>query len=230
MLTKNIDEFQKVISYKFNDIEILRTALTHSSYASEFALKSNNERMEFLGDSILGFIVVENLYKKFPEYKEGELSQLKSKIVSAHSLSAWAKEISLGDFVYLGKGQDTKKARGRENLLCDSFEALIGAIYLDGGVEEAKNFILKFLHKPPSFETTDFKSKLQEIIQSQYAVLPEYKVLKETGPDHNKYFEMAVYLRKRLLGVGKGHSKKEAEQFAAQKAIDNIKELELKGK
>ncbi|MDR2860820.1 MAG: ribonuclease III [Elusimicrobiota bacterium] len=222
MYKKDLDRFQKIISYEFNDIDILIIALTHTSFASEFRLKEHNERMEFLGDSILGFIVVEHLYKKFPDLKEGELSKIKSTIVSAYNVSKWAKEIFLGSFISLGKGEDTKKSRSRESLLCDAFEALIGAIYLDGGIEKAKDFVSSFLIKSTEIETIDFKSKLQEFIQSQYMQLPEYKVLKETGPDHDKYFESAVYLKDRLLGVGKGHSKKEAEQLAAHKAILNI--------
>ncbi|MDR2771887.1 MAG: ribonuclease III [Elusimicrobiota bacterium] len=227
MLTNHFDKFQKIIDYKFKNVEILKTALTHSSYASEFVLRYNNERMEFLGDSVLGFVVVESLYKDFPEYREGELSRLKSKIVSAHNLSIWAKEVSLGDFVLLGKGQNTPRERMRPNLLSNSFEAVICAIYLDGGIESARKFILRFLHRLPVIDMNDFKSKLQEIAQSQYAILPEYKVLKETGPEHNKCFEMAVYLKKKLLGTGTGYSKKEAEQIAAQQAISNIKGMKL---
>jgi ribonuclease-3 len=224
MPSKDLNKFQTIIEYQFNNLEILTMALTHSSYAAEFALKDYNERIEFLGDSVLGLIVADSLYKKFPDKQEGDLSQLKSKMVSAQNISAWAREISLGDYVILGNGQDGSKARNRENLLCDSFEALIGAIYLDGGYEKANEFVLKFLYKPLKFAAMDYKSELQELIQSKYCVLPSYRIIKQKGPDHNKYFESAVYIRGKLLGIGGGYSKKESQQLAAQKALINIKE------
>ena len=224
MSSKDLDKFQTIIDYQFNNLEILTMALTHSSYAAELALQDYNERIEFLGDSVLGLIVSDSLYKKFPEQQEGDLSQLKAKMVSAQNLSVWAREIYLGDFVFLGGGQNSKKARDRDNLLCDAFEALIGAIYLDGGYEKARDFVLKFLYKPLKLAATDFKSELQEISQSQYGVLPNYRVIKQKGPDHNKYFESAVYIRGKLMGIGGGYSKKESQQLAAQKALINIKE------
>jgi ribonuclease-3 len=228
MLSKDLQHLQELIDYKFKDIKFLTIALTHSSYASEFSLNDYNERMEFLGDSVLGFIVVDNLYKKFPDSSEGELTKLKSQIVSAPNLSVWAKEISLDTFISMGRGQNNKKARNRENLLCDVFEAVVGAIYLDGNIESVRAFISKFLDKQPALKTIDFKSKLQELIQIQTSQLPQYKILKETGPDHNKHFDVAVYVNKECLGKGSGYSKKEAQQIAAAQALEKIKAVDDK--
>ncbi|GHT15290.1 ribonuclease 3 [Endomicrobiia bacterium] len=223
MLNKNWEKFQKIIEYKFGDPKILATALTHKSYAAETVGENYNRRMEFLGDSILSAIVAETLYLRYPRESEGKLSQFKAQIISAHNLSSWAREMDLGGCIYLGKSEDTKEARQRESLLCDVFEAVIGAIYLDGGFENAKKFVLRFLNDQKEIEITDYKSRLQEILQSIYKELPEYKVIKESGPDHNKKFEVAVYIKSELLGKGSGNSKKEAQQFAAKQAMKNIR-------
>lgn len=222
MSSESLDKLQKVIEYKFNNLEVLITALTHKSYAAETGLKIYNERMEFLGDSILSAIVAESLYCRYSGETEGILSQLKSQIVSSQNLSGWAKDIKLGEYILLGRSEDTKEARSREGLLCDVFEAIVCAVYLDGGFDNAKKFVLKFLDKQQKIVITDYKSRLQEAAQSEYKVLPEYKVLKESGPDHDKNFEVAVYVKNKLLGKGRGHSKKEAQQLAAEKAMRNI--------
>ncbi|MDR2426599.1 MAG: ribonuclease III [Endomicrobium sp.] len=222
MSNKSLDELQKVIGYEFKNPEVLITALTHKSYAAESGPKIYNERMEFLGDSILSAIVAEYFYLRYPDEPEGKLSQLKSQIISSQNLSVWAKEIKLGGFILLGRSDDTKEARGREGLLCDVFEAVVCSVYLDGGLDEAKKFVLKFFDKQREIIITDYKSRLQEIAQSEYKVLPEYKVLKEYGPDHDKNFEVAVYVKDKFLGKGAGHSKKEAQQAAAEKAIKYI--------
>jgi ribonuclease-3 len=223
MLSKDYEKLQDIFEYKFNNLEILRTALTHKSYAVEYGKKNYNERMEFLGDSILSVIIVETLYLIYPSESEGKLSQLKAQIVSASNLSIWAKEINLGDYIFLGKSEDVFEARNRESLLCDVFEAIIGAVYLDGGFEHAKRFVLKFLDTQKEIVITDYKSRLQELTQSVYKELPEYKIIKEFGPDHNKKFEVTVYVKRRLLGTGTGNSKKEAQQSAAEQAMKNIK-------
>jgi ribonuclease-3 len=152
------------------------------------------------------------------------LSQLKAQIVSASNLSIWAKEINLGFYILLGRSEDAFEARNRESLLCDAFEAIVGAIHLDGGFENAKKFVLKFLDIRREIIITDYKSRLQEEAQSVYKELPEYRIIKEFGPDHNKKFEVAVYVKNRLLGKGIGSSKKEAHQSAAKQAMENIKE------
>ncbi|MCL2390111.1 MAG: ribonuclease III [Endomicrobia bacterium] len=223
MKNREIEKLQKVIEYTFNNLEVLITALTHKSHAAGSGFKNYNERMEFLGDSILSAVVADALYKRYPEETEGKLSQLKSQIVSAQNLSSWAKLINLGDFIFLGKSEDSKEARNREGLLCDAFEAVSGAIYIDGGFENAKKFVLKFLDGQKEIEITDYKSRLQESSQSDCKELPKYKIIREFGPDHDKKFEAAVYIKDRLLGKGVGHSKKEAQQEAAKKALENIK-------
>jgi ribonuclease-3 len=224
MLTKDYEKLQEIIEYKFNNLEVLRTALTHKSYAAEYdGKKSYNERMEFLGDSILSAVIVETLYLLYTNESEGKLSQLKAQIVSAPNLSIWAKKINLGDYIFLGKSEDVFEARKRESLLCDVFEAVVGAVYLDGGFENAKKFVLKFLDAQEEIIITDYKSRLQELAQSVYKEIPEYKIIKEFGPDHNKKFEAVVYVKKRLLGRGIGSSKKEAQQSAAEQAMKNIK-------
>jgi ribonuclease-3 len=224
MLTKDYEKLQEIIEYKFNNLEVLRTALTHKSYAAEYGgKKSYNERMEFLGDSILSAVIVETLYLIYTNESEGKLSQLRAQIVSAPNLSIWAKKINLGDYIFLGKSEDVFEARNRESLLCDVFEAVVGAVYLDGGFENAKKFVLKFLDAQKEIIITDYKSRLQELAQSVYKELPEYKIIKEFGPDHNKKFEAVVYVKKSLLGRGIGSSKKEAQQSAAEQAMKNIK-------
>ncbi|MDR2066791.1 MAG: ribonuclease III [Endomicrobium sp.] len=223
MLSKKIIKFQKVIEYSFNDLEVLLTALTHKSYAFQIGQKSCNERMEFLGDSVLSTIVAEALYLRYPTDNEGKLSQLKSQIVSTPNLSVWAQKIKLGNYIFLGKNNDTRESRKRESLLCDVFEAVVGAVYLDGGFENARNFVLKFLDFKREIVITDYKSKLQEIAQRLYKKIPDYRIVKEFGPDHNKKFKAAVFVNSELLGNGVGSSKKEAHQAAAQKALKNLK-------
>jgi ribonuclease-3 len=226
MLNNNFEKFQEIIEYKFNNLEVFKTALIHKSYASECCTNKNyNERMEFLGDSILSAIIAETLYLRYPDETEGKLSQLKAQIVSSSNLSIWAKEINLGLYIFLGKSEDISEARNREGLLCDVFEAVVGAIYLDGGFDNAKKFVLKFLDVSKEIIITDYKSRLQEAVQSLYKELPEYKIIKEFGPDHSKKFKVAVYVKGQLLGKGIGNSKKEAQQSAAEQAMKNIKNL-----
>ena len=223
MLSKKIVKFQKIIGYSFNNLEILLTALTHKSYASQIGQNSCNERMEFLGDSVLSAIVAETLYLRYHRDTEGKLSQLKAQIISAPNLSVWAQKINLGDYIFLGKSDDTRESRERESLLCDVFEAVVGAVYLDGGFENARNFVLKFLDFKQEIVITDYKSKLQEIAQRLYKKIPDYRIIKEFGPGHNKKFEAAVFVNSELLGNGVGSSKKEAHQVAARKALKNVK-------
>jgi ribonuclease-3 len=222
MLNKNHEILQKIIGYKFNSPEVLITALTHKSCTTEAITKKCNERMEFLGDSILSAIVAETLYARYPYESEGRLSQLKAHVVSTHNLSAWARTIDLGCYIFLGKSENEKEARYRKNLLCDAFEAVAGAIYLDGGFENVKKFVLKFLDGQKEIVVTDYKSKLQEITQLVYKNLPKYKIIREFGPEHSKKFEASVYINDIFLGKGMGISKKEAHQFAAKEAIKNI--------
>ena len=221
-MSDNFEEVQKNLGYEFHDLNFLKIALTHRSYSSEYGLKYCNERMEFLGDGILSAVVSEYLYNKYSEDNEGKLSQIKAQIVSAKSLSAWAKEIKLDKFILISKSEDSNFARQRESLLCDSFEAIIGAIYLDSNFEIVKDFIHKFLSLEQTIELTDYKTSLQELVQAQFQTLPEYKVVREYGPDHDKKFEIAVFIEGKKFGLGIGSSKKEAEQNSAKQAYRKL--------
>jgi ribonuclease-3 len=221
-MSNDIKKLEKILDYKFHNLDLLKKALTHKSFAAEAGISEFNERMEFLGDAILAGVVADYLYNKFPDQDEGRLSQLKSQIVSGHNLCRWAKELKTGDYIYISKSEEMSGGRKRDNLLSDSLEALIAAIYLDGGFEASRKFILGYLMKQKRLVVTDSKSKLQEMIQSKYKVLPEYKVMGESGPDHEKIFEVAVFLSKTKLGAGEGRSKKEAEQAAARAALRKI--------
>jgi len=219
----NLKILQGNLGYQFKNQDYLKLALTHRSYSSEYGLKDCNERMEFLGDSILSAVVAEFLYDKYVNDNEGKLSQLKSQIVSAKNLSKWAKNINLDKFILISKSEELNSARNRDTLLCDSFEAIIGAIYLDSDFLITSDFIKKFLSSQKKFVVVDYKSTLQEKVQSEFQTLPQYKVLKEYGPDHDKKFEVGVYINESLLGIGVGISKKEAEQMSAKQASKKLK-------
>lgn len=223
-----LSKLEKEIGYKFKDKEIIQRGLTHKSYADEAGLSEYNERMEFLGDSILSAVVAEYLYDKYHADDEGRLSQLKSQLVSRINLGKWAKNIDLGEYIYISKGEEASGGRKRESLISNTFEALIAAIYIDGGFEPAKKFICTHLDTHRRVVINDAKSKLQEYIQSEYKALPEYKIVGESGPDHEKIFEVGVFFKKTLLGSGAGKSKKEAEQAAAKKALKKIREKNKK--
>jgi len=224
MSTNELTELQNVIGYQFSEIELLRRALTHTSYAAETGIRCHNERMEFLGDSILSSAVADFLYHKYPDQQEGRLSQLKSQIVSRQNLSRWAREIKLGNYLYISKGEEANGGRQRESLLSDALEAVIASVYLDGEYGAAKKFIFSYLTRQKRLIVTDTKSKLQEYIQSHYQTLPEYRIISASGPDHEKRFEVGVYLNKSLLGQGAGCCKKEAEQAAARLALRAIRD------
>ena len=221
-MSDNLQEIQNIIKYKFKDEQILQLALTHKSYSAEKGLLHCNERMEFLGDSILSAVVSCYLYNKYSDAEEGILSQKKAQIVSAANLADWAKEIKLDSFVLINQNEEKNGARKRETLLCDSFEAVVGAIFLDGGFKLAENFINSFLKSHHKIEIVDYKTKLQEKVQSLFQTLPKYIVIKETGPDHDKNFEVAVYIKNKVFGKGKGSSKKQAEQAAARIALNKM--------
>lgn len=216
-------ELQKVIKIKFRNQRFLTEALTHKSYAIESVPPvRDNERLEFLGDSLLSTIVSSYLYKAHPEDDEGLLSQRKAHLVSRKTLYHWAKEINLGKYLYLSRGEEATGGRERESILANAFEAVLGAIYLDKGFTGAEKFILQRLKQKKFVQKIDCKSQLQEILQGKYKLVPEYRVIKESGPDHNKTFEIGVYFKKKLLGRGMGKSKKEAEQEAAKNALNKL--------
>lgn len=221
-----LSELQTKIGYRFNNVKTLKKSLTHSSYANEHKSEGSvcNERLEFMGDSVLGFVCAELLFKKFPSRHEGELSKLRSSLVCESALSGYALEIELGKYLLLGHGEDQAGGRERPSILSDAFEALLAAIYLDGGMQEAKNFILPFLEKAIEDDSQytlcrDYKTALQEIAQKNPGEIIRYTTVNETGPDHDKQFAVNVYLNSNLLATGIGKSKKEAEQDAAHKAL-----------
>ena len=212
-------EFEKNIHYTFNDKELLRTALTHSSYANEKKGKIRfNERLEFLGDAVLQLITSEKLFKENPNMPEGKMSKQRAALVCEDALAGYAHEINLGDYLNLGKGEETTGGRKRPSILSDAFEAVIGAIFLDGGMEPAKKFVLHFVDAA-HLSLRDYKTLLQEIIQQNPGEKLSYVVTEESGPDHDKQFTMEVHLNSNVIGKGTGKSKKHAEQAAAKEAL-----------
>ncbi len=221
-------ELQRRLGYRFLKEELLCHALTHSSYANEHHLKreQNNERLEFLGDAVLEMISSESLYKNNPEMPEGELTKLRASLVCEPTLAQCAKEIDLGAFLLLGKGEETTGGRERSSILSDAFEAVIGAIYLDGGFTNAKEFIERTVLSDVEHRTLfcDSKTILQELIQSGHKGTLSYRLLSETGPEHMKRFTVCACLDDTVLAKGEGKTKKAAEQEAAYRSI-----LKLRG-
>jgi len=222
-------EFENEINYIFKDKNLLRQAFTHSSYAHEEKMNylKNNERLEFLGDAVLELTISHYLYDNFADMSEGDLTKFRANVVCETSLAKGAAMINVGKYVLLSKGEEQTGGRARASILSDVFEAVIGAIYLDGGFEEARKFIMNILKKyivdaRNNFHINDFKTHLQEIIQKNHKGSLKYTIIKEEGPDHNKTFTANVTHGSRLLGTGKGKSKKEAEQKAAGVALQGI--------
>ena len=222
----DLKEFQARIGYEFNNINLLRQALTHSSYANEKHMKklSDNERLEFLGDAVLEVVSSEFLYQNYTDVPEGELTKLRASIVCEPTLALCTKEMDLGRYIYLGKGEDHTGGRKRKSILSDALEAVIGAIYLDGGFANAKEFVLKYIltdieHKQLFY---DSKTILQEVVQGEHEKLT-YDLISENGPDHNKSFTVEARVGSRVLGEGTGRTKKAAEQEAAYKALLMLK-------
>ncbi len=228
MLQKTYLDYKRiyeVIDYTFKNKELLTTALTHSSYANELHDGTKyNERLEFLGDSVLSIVVSDYIYLNCPELPEGKLTKLRASLVCEKSLYQYAKQISLGSYIRLSRGERHSGGDDRPSILSDAFEALIAAIYLDGGIEPARKFVLRFVvpdiksSKPKKFK--DYKTTLQEIIQKNPEERLTYVLVKETGPDHDKHFVVEVHLNSNVIGKGGGRSKKEAEQQAAREALE----------
>ncbi len=214
-------ELERKIGYCFKDKELLRLALTHSSYANERDRKEDNERLEFLGDSVLGFITAEYLFSVLKNKAEGDLTKLRANAVCEKSLAGFAREIDLGDYILLGKGEKMTGGNQRPSILSDAFESVIAAIYLDGGMDEAKKFVLRFVSESTTdtAQATDYKTLLQEIIQKNPDEHLTYRLVAESGPDHHKEFTVEVYLNSNCVGTGTGLSKKKAEQAAAREAL-----------
>ncbi|MFR0880732.1 MAG: ribonuclease III [Oscillospiraceae bacterium] len=222
---KNLEDFEKKINYTFKDKNLLFVALSHSSFANEKRkLRHSNERLEFLGDSVLSIVVSQYLFEHFTHLPEGELTKIRASLVCEKSLYEFAKEIDLGEYLFLGKGEENTGGRERTSILADAFEAVIAAVFLDGGLEAAKKHILRFIPKDidsrKSVSFSDHKTILQEIIQKNPEEKVEYKLVGQSGPDHNKAFKVQVCLNSNVIGTGIGKSKKEAEQMAAKEALE----------
>lgn len=229
---KKLSDLQEVIGYQFKQEGLLRQALTHSSFANEKHMKkhSDNERLEFLGDAVLEIVSSEFLYKNYPNKSEGDLTKFRASLVCEPTLALCTREIDLGKYLFLGKGEDLTGGRKRNSILSDALEAVIGAIYLDGGFEHAKEFIHKFIltdieHKKLFY---DCKTNLQEEVQGHYEEALNYRLISEEGPDHDKRFTVEARIGEKVIGKGVGHTKKAAEQEAAYEALLKLKAVDKK--
>lgn len=228
---KEVPAIEKRIGYHFKDKNLLLTAFVHPSFANEnkALVKQHNERLEFLGDSVLGLLIADYLYTHLPKTAEGILSALRSKIVEGSSCILFAEKLGLLDYLMLGKGERRNGGRGRGSIMADLFEALIGAIYLDGGLEATRHFFFDhFAEELASLISEpqgNWKAELQDLCQKRYQETPVYKVAAESGPDHSKQFEVAVFVQGKDVGQGSGSSKKEAQQHAAKQALDFLRHV-----
>jgi ribonuclease-3 len=224
-LKANLEVIEEKLHYHFTNKDLLVLALIHRSFINEYRqeLLQHNERLEFLGDSVLGLIVADYLYHRLPAHPEGLLSQLRSRLVDASSCSYFLQKLQLGEHILLGRGEALTEGRHKTSILADAFEALLGALYLDGGLSVTKSFLL--FHFDPDFEAAidspprNYKAELQDFSQKQFQKTPVYKVVDETGPDHAKVFHVMVLVGDEEAGLGTGASKKEAEQRAAFDAL-----------
>ncbi len=230
MDSKRFKALEGMVGYAFKEMSLLKQAVTHRSFANENRTQHirDNERLEFLGDAILDLIISRYLFDKYPSMPEGDLSKIRASIVCEGSLARIAKEIDLGSFIFLGKGEELSGGRKRASILADAFEAVTGAILVDGGYDEAESFLQRTLIKSVAHLSsndlyTDYKTLLQEAIQKESSQPVHYEVIQEKGPDHDKDFFVGVYHGTKKLGEGNGKSKKEAEQHAAKKALDALK-------
>lgn len=220
-----MEKLQQKLNYRFKNIKLLENALTHSSYANEVrSAGSSNERLEFLGDSVLSIIVSEYLYNKYPNIPEGELTRKRAVLVCEKALCSFSRELLIGECLRLGKGEEKGGGRERDSILADAFEAVLAAMYLDGGMEIAKNHVMRFvLREEKSGDENafkDYKTVLQEIIQRNPEESVTYVLTDENGPDHNKVFTVEVRLNSNTIGTGTGKNKKQAEQMAAKQALE----------
>lgn len=226
-MNRKLQELEEKIGYRFRNRQLFKQALTHSSYANEHRLDHNscNERLEFLGDAVLELSSSEFLYKKYQNLPEGDLTKTRASIVCEPTLALCAGELSLGEYLLLGKGEEASGGRNRNSVVSDAMEALIGAIYLDGGFASAKEFVERFILNDVEHKKLFYDSKtiLQEIVQSQEGGVLHYVLLKEEGPDHNKRFEVSACIGNEEIGRGAGRTKKAAEQMAAYQGILKIR-------
>jgi ribonuclease III len=221
-----MEDAARDLGLKFSDPKLLKQALTHLSYIYEHNLPplESNEKLEFLGDTILGFVITNIIYARFPELSEGQLSKFRARLVNTGMLADIAREINLGDQLLLGHGEEGSGGRDKTSILADAFEAVIGAYYLDQGLDAVRDYLFGIFDARVDAESTreassDFKTRLQELTAKKFGLGPDYKIFKETGPDHNKVFHAQVSVGKHVYGTGQGSSKKEAEQGAAQEAL-----------
>lgn len=222
-MQKDLAPLMAELGYTFQDMSLLENALTHSSYANESDRHlASNERLEFLGDSVLGFITANELFQK-ETGPEGELTKLRAAVVCEKALHSYSLQLHVGDYLRLGKGELHTGGNERPSILADAFEAIVAAVYLDGGLEPAKKLVLRFVVPEVSNQRRrhfkDYKTTLQEIIQQNPGEMLEYVLTGESGPDHNKKFTVQVYLNSNIIGTGRGRSKKDAEQQAAKEAL-----------
>jgi ribonuclease-3 len=229
-LRDEFDALQSAIRYRFRDRGLLEHALTHTSRANEDATGGvvDNESLEFLGDALLGFVVADVLFHEFPDFDEGQKSKVKASLVSTTTLARQAERLGLGDHLLLGRGEEKTGGRRKQALLADGYEALIAAIYLDGGIEHARAFVVREFAplmgdvRRRGVAGEDYKSALQELVQLRHAQLPEYRLVGTAGPDHRKRFQVAVVVNGEVMAEADGSSKKEAEQEAARLAIEKL--------
>lgn len=223
-----MESLERKLEYTFKNRELLSEALNHSSYANEHRGSgvSSNERLEFLGDSVLGFVTAEFLFKTYGKLPEGDLTRMRAALVCEQSLHEVAKLLELGQYLRLGKGEESGGGRQRQSILADAVEAVFAAVYLDGGMEKVRSLIYRVLlsHAPAAEERRDYKTTLQEIIQRKSGQVLTYHMVAESGPDHSKTFIFAVHLNGEPIGQGSGRSKKEAEQSAARDALEKLPE------
>lgn len=223
----NIAELERKLNYKFKNKALLKEALTHRSYAAEKELDYNNQRLEFLGDAVLEIIVTERLYFLYPEALEGDLTKMRSAMAQQEALATMANELDLADYIFMGKGETEAGGNKRQSTLSDAFEAILGAIFLDAGMEQAKDFLLplviKFFPAPMEMlEDLNPKGSLQEYTQKNWGATPRYKILEVTGPDHAPFYKVSVHVREKELAEGSAPNRKAAETDAAKKALDLI--------
>jgi ribonuclease III len=228
--TRDLSALEARLGYTFREAAILDRALTHRSRANEDStgITVDNESLEFLGDAVLGFVMADLLFRDYPQFDEGQKSKIKASLVSTATLAQLARRLDLGEFLALGRGEEKTGGRQKQALLADSYEAVIAAIYLDGGIDAARGFVSREFAgeledvRSPEFWGRDYKSALQELVQAHDLHLPEYQVAAESGPDHRKVFHVEVRVQGELKGAARGQSKKAAEQEAARKAIEKL--------
>ncbi len=230
---QELKKFQKSLRFRFRELSLLDRALTHKSYVDQNGVKSrDNERLEFVGDAVIDLVIRDYSLKRFPERSEGELSKLRSAVASETTLSSIARRMELGKHLLMGKGEESSGGRKKHSLLANAFEAVAAAIYLDGGFNEAYRIILPFLEQDIEKVSLggnqgDYKSRLQEYTQNRLGCVPRYRVVSEEGPDHKKVFLVQLALEGRVIGSGRGKSKKVAEQHAAREALTELLEKDI---